>query len=72
MPWILANTYKEEPDALIALVRVCGGALRETGDSTQKREDCFAGIDIPGSSLSLKINALSHPKPCRSRSLSRF
>lgn len=25
MPWILANAYGEEPDALIALVRVCGG-----------------------------------------------
>ena len=31
MPWILANAYGEEPDALIALVRVCGGALQETG-----------------------------------------
>ena len=25
MPWILAKAYGEEPDALIALVRVCGG-----------------------------------------------
>ena len=36
MPWILANAYGEEPDALIALVRVCGGATRVTGGSTRK------------------------------------
>ena len=29
MPWILAKAYGEEPDALIALVRVCGGAFRK-------------------------------------------
>jgi hypothetical protein len=37
MPWILANAYEEEPDALIALVRVCGGATRVTGGSTRNR-----------------------------------
>ena len=38
MPWNLANAYEEEPDALIALVRVCGGATRVTGGSTRKSE----------------------------------
>ena len=31
MPGLLANACLEEPDALIALVRVCGGAPRVTG-----------------------------------------
>ncbi len=31
MPGLLANACLEEPDALIALVRVCGGAPRATG-----------------------------------------
>lgn len=31
MLWILANMYGEELDALITLVRVCGGALQEAG-----------------------------------------
>jgi hypothetical protein len=31
MAWILAKACTEEPDALIALVRVCGGALGEPG-----------------------------------------
>ena len=39
MPWILANAYGEEPDALIALVRVCGGALQVTGGSTRKARE---------------------------------
>ena len=33
---LLANACPEEPDALIALVRVCGGAPRVTGGSTRK------------------------------------
>ena len=33
----LANAYSEEPDALIALVRICGDAPRETGGFTRKR-----------------------------------
>ena len=31
MPGLLANACLEEPDALMALVRVCGGAPRATG-----------------------------------------
>ena len=31
MPGLSANACLEEPDALIALVRVCGGAPRVTG-----------------------------------------
>ncbi len=34
---LLANACFEEPDALIALVRICGGAPRVTGGSTRKR-----------------------------------
>ncbi len=33
---LLALACSEEPDALIALVRVCGGAPRVTGGSTRK------------------------------------
>ena len=36
MSGLLANACSEEPDALIALVRVCGGAPRVTGGSTRK------------------------------------
>ncbi len=36
MSGLLANACPEEPDALIALVRVCGGAPRVTGGSTRK------------------------------------
>ena len=36
MSELLANACLEEPDALIALVRVCGGAPRVTGGSTRK------------------------------------
>ena len=38
MSGLLANACPEEPDALIALVRVCGGAPRVTGGSTRKIE----------------------------------
>ena len=38
MPGLLVNACSEEPDALIALVRVCGGAPRVTGGSTRKIE----------------------------------
>ena len=34
----LANACFEEPDALIALVRVCGGAFWVTGGSTRRLE----------------------------------
>jgi len=37
MSGLLVNACSEEPDALIALVRVCGGAPRVTGGSTRKR-----------------------------------
>lgn len=33
---LLAKACSEEPDALIALVRVCGGAPWVTGGSTRK------------------------------------
>jgi hypothetical protein len=36
MSGLLVNACSEEPDALIALVRVCGGAPRVTGGSTRK------------------------------------
>ena len=36
MSGLLANACPEEPDALVALVRVCGGAPRVTGGSTRK------------------------------------
>ena len=36
MSELLAIACLEEPDALIALVRVCGGAPRVTGGSTRK------------------------------------
>ena len=36
MPGLLACAFLEEPDALIALVRVCGGAFRVTGGTTRK------------------------------------
>ena len=36
MSGLLAKACSEEPDALIALVRVCGGAPRETGGSTRR------------------------------------
>jgi len=36
MSGLLVNACSEEPDALIALVRVCGGAPRVTGGSTWK------------------------------------
>ncbi len=36
MSGLSAEACSEEPDALIALVRVCGGAPRVTGGSTRK------------------------------------
>jgi len=47
MAGLLANACSEEPDALIALVRVCGGAPRVTGGSTRKtreRAGAVAGV----------------------------
>jgi len=42
MAGLLANACSEEPDALIALVRVCGGAPRVTGGSTRKKPRTLA------------------------------
>ena len=39
MAGLLANACSEEPDALIALVRVCGGAPRVTGGSPRKTRE---------------------------------
>ena len=47
MAGLLANACSEEPDALIAIVRVCGGAPRVTGGSTRKireRAGAVAGV----------------------------
>ena len=59
MAGLLANACSEEPDALIALVRVCGGAPRVTGGSTRKREypdaaDQIREVLIHGNDLSQK------------------
>ena len=51
MSGLLAHACPEEPDALIALVRVCGGAPRVTGGSTRKSTQIFKGVfdEITGS-----------------------
>ena len=44
MAGLLANACSEEPDALIALVRVCGGAPRVTGGSTRKAQGHYGAM----------------------------
>ena len=44
MPGLLANACLEEPDALIALVRVCGGAPRVTGGLYPEMSNIQHGI----------------------------
>jgi len=53
MSGLLVNACSEEPDALIALVRVCGGAPRVTGGSTRKRRENGRWTDyLQGAELS--------------------
>ena len=50
MAGLLANACSEEPDALIALVRVCGGAPRVTGGlypETPRTAVAIAGVFWP-------------------------
>jgi len=48
MAGLLANACSEEPDALIALVRVCGGAPRVTGGSTRKIDELWRRVARAG------------------------
>ena len=47
MPGLLANACLEEPDALIALVRVCGGAPRATGGLYPENRDREKALVLP-------------------------
>ena len=44
---LLAKACSEEPDALMALVRVCGGAPRVTGGSTRKPKNLTPNPQSP-------------------------